>query len=111
MSRVQSPGDSPGLQAASAQPPTLQFVAPDLHQLDGDGIDVPYLPSGPGGKAWFTYQGPHEMLVFTGDQIHSVEVPDLGTVVSLFLVSTIDAGRTTFSVLRIAAPTPRIACL
>jgi hypothetical protein len=76
----------------------IKFVAPDLYKLTGDGIDVSYLPSGPGGKSYFTYQGPQGTLRFSGDQLRSVDVPDLGTVVSVTLVSTVDAGSTTFSV-------------
>jgi uncharacterized OB-fold protein len=36
---------------------------------------------------------------FNGDEIHKVDVPDLGTVVSVTLSRTVDTGFTTFSVI------------
>ena len=79
--------------------PAVQFRSPDLYQLSGGGIDVSYLPTGAGGVAHFTYHDPQRTLQFMGNEIRTVEVPDLGTVVSVTLVLTVDSGSTTFSVL------------
>jgi hypothetical protein len=44
-------------------------------------------------------QDAHRTLTFTGDQVRLVDVPDIGTVVSVTLLLTPDSGSTTFSVL------------
>jgi hypothetical protein len=82
------------------QPPTsAAVVAPNLYQLTGAGISINYIPSGAGGQPFFTYQDLHRTLHFFGKEIQQAEVADLGTVVSVTLVITIDLGSTTFSVL------------
>jgi hypothetical protein len=45
---------------------------------------------------------------FTGSEIRSVEVPDLGTLVSVTILLTIDSGSTTFTLLlpRVNLPAP-----
>ena len=84
-------------------PQTAQFVAPNTYQLSGDGISIGYSPdAGPvtqHGSGRFTYQDAYRALTFSGDQIRRVDVPDLGTVVSVTLSMTVDTGSTTFSVL------------
>jgi hypothetical protein len=76
-----------------------RFVCPDLFQLwDGD-ISVTYQPVFVGGRPSLTYRDRHRTLQFGGDEIRRVEVPDLGTVVSVTLVLTVDSGSTTLSVL------------
>lgn len=87
------------IQDAPAQPAAVQFVAPDVFHLHGGGITIAYMPTGAGGLAHLSYQDPFRTLSFTGDQIRRVDVPDLGTIVSVTLVMTIDSGSTTFSVL------------
>jgi len=52
-----------------------------------------------GGLTHFTYHDPRQTQNFIGNQIRTVEVPDLGTVVSVTLSITVDSGSTTFSVL------------
>jgi hypothetical protein len=79
--------------------PLPAFAKPNLYELSGHGIDVTFLPSGAGGLAHFSYQDSHRSMQFSGDQIRSVAVRDLGTVVSVTLVLTPDSGSTTFSVL------------
>ncbi len=83
----------------SAAPAAQSFTAPDHYELSGGGISITYLPVGAGGLAHFQYQDGQRTLNFTGDQIRKVEVPDLGTVVSVTLTITVDSGSTTFSVL------------
>jgi hypothetical protein len=47
----------------------------------------------------FTYHDSHRTLRFHGNEIRSVNVPDLGTLVSVTIVLTVDTGSTTFTVL------------
>jgi hypothetical protein len=82
-----------------AQPQALPFARPDLYQLSGGGISVTYCPIHAGGLSHFTYHDPRQTQNFIGNQIRTVEVPDLGTVVSVTLAITVDSGSTTFSVL------------
>ena len=83
----------------SAAPVTQSFTAPNHYQLSGGGISVTYLPVGAGGLAHLNYQDAQRTLNFTGDQIRKVDVPDLGSIVSVTLTITVDTGSTTFSVL------------
>ena len=75
------------------------FTAPDHYQLSGGGISIIYLPTGAGGLAHLQYQDSQRTLNFSGDQIRRVEVPDIGSIVSVTLTITVDTGSTTFSVL------------
>ena len=81
--------------AAQAQTP---LVAANMFAVAGGGLHVSYSTSGIDGKPHFTYQDPMRSLSFTGDQIRPVE-GDLGAVVSVTIVPTIDNGSTTFSLL------------
>jgi hypothetical protein len=100
MQAVQNPTAVPTPQPPVTPPQAIPtFARPNLFELSGGGIDVTFLPSGAGGVAHFSYQDAHRSLQFSGDQIRSVDVPDLGTVVSVTLVLTPDSGSTTFSVL------------
>ena len=83
----------------SAAPVTQSFTAPNHYQLSGGGISITYLPVGAGGLAHLQYQDAQRTLNFSGNQIRTVEVPDIGTVVSVTLTITVDSGSTTFSVL------------
>jgi hypothetical protein len=90
----------PAAKGANTSTPQIQsFIAPNHYQLSGGGISITYLPVGAGGLAHLLYQDTQRTLNFTGDQIRSVEVPDLGTVVSVTLMITVDSGSTTFSML------------
>lgn len=83
----------------TASLPAQQFATPDSYHFFGDGISVSFLPVGAGGVAHFTYHDSQRTLQFTGDQIRKVQVSDLGTVISVTLVMTVDSGSTTFSLL------------
>lgn len=74
------------------------FVAPNLYQLAGHGLHVSYTTTGFDGKPHFTYQDAHGAHSFAGDEITSTPTP-IGTLVTVRLRLTIDAGSTTFSVL------------
>lgn len=78
---------------------TQTFTSPNHYQLSGGGISVTYLPTGAGGLAHLQYQDSQRTLNFSGNQIRRVDVPDLGSVVSVTLMLTVDSGSTTFSVL------------
>lgn len=79
--------------------PAPQFANPDVYELAGGGISVTYLPTGAGGLPHLTYRDSLRTLNFSGEQIRKVKVQDLGTIVSVTIVPTVDSGITTFSVL------------
>jgi hypothetical protein len=83
----------------AAQQQQLQFVQPNLFTLAGGGLHVSYATSGFDRKPHFSYQSPQQALSFSGDEIRTVDVQDLGVVVSVTIVPSIDAGTTTFSLL------------
>jgi hypothetical protein len=103
MSPIPDPAGTPNPQVASPQPSNAQPDTPNQYHLHGGGISVSYFPDGFGpvttGGGRFTYQDAHRALNFTGQEIRTADVPDLGTVVSVTLVRTVDTGATTFSVL------------
>ena len=80
-------------------PQAQSFTAPNHYQLSGGGINITFLPTGAGGVAHFQYHDQQRTLTFSGDQVRQLEVPDLGTIVSVTLMLTVDSGSTTFSVL------------
>jgi hypothetical protein len=84
------------------QPAAAPATTPNQYHLHGGGIAVSYFPEGfgpipAGPRARLIYQDPHRSLSFTGQDVRTVEVPDLGTVVSVTLVRTVDVGFTAFS--------------
>jgi len=83
----------------AAASPIIQFASPDVFELSGGDVNVTFLPTGAGGLAHLTYRDSQRTLNFSGDQIRKVEVPDLGTIVSVTIVQTVDSGSTTFSIL------------
>ena len=87
------------VQPAPAAAPT---TTPNQYHLHGGGIAVSYFPEGfgplpPGPRARLIYQDALRSLSFAGGDVRTVEVPDLGTTVSVTLVGTVDLGSTTFS--------------
>lgn len=83
----------------AAAPVPQTFTSPNHYQLSGGGISITYLPVGAGGLSYLQYQDAQRTLNFTGTQIRKVDVPDLGSVVSVTLTMTVDTGYTSFSVL------------
>lgn len=77
---------------------TTPFVSPNLYQLSGSGLHVTYATSGFDGQPHFHYQDSQHNLTFAGNQIRTV-ASDAGTLVSVTIQLTVDAGSTTFSVL------------
>jgi hypothetical protein len=78
---------------------------PNQYHLSGDGISVSYYPDGFGppvlnrGPLVLAYQDAFRSQGFYGDQVRTVKVDDLGTVVSVTIVESVDTGDTTFSLL------------
>jgi hypothetical protein len=85
-------------------PGNVQVGVPNQYHLHGPGVNVSYYPNGFGpllqgrGPLRFAYHDATQALSFHGDEVRTVEVPDIGTVVSVTIVQTIDTGDTTFSV-------------
>lgn len=106
MSQRPNSGSAPTAEATPAQEQTVQLGTPDLYQLHGGGISLTFHPVFVGARPNLVYQDHHRTLTFTGDQIRRVEVPDLGSVISVTLVQTVDTGSTTFSFLlpRVSLP-------
>ena len=78
-----------------------QETRPNQYHLHGSGISVSYYPNGTGpptqqGPIRFTYQDAVRALVFR-DDVRVVDVPDVGSIVSVTIVPTIDIGSTAFS--------------
>ena len=71
---------------------------PNLYQLSGGGIHITYSTSGIGGQPHFTYHDALQVKHFTGNQITTVQT-SIGTMVTVLIHLTVDAGSTTFSVL------------
>ena len=91
----------------TAPPSQTAFVAANMFSLADGGLHVSYSTSGLDGTPHLTYQDPIRSLSFRGDEIRKVDC-DLGTVVSVTIVRTIDAGSTSFSLLvpRVNLPAP-----
>jgi hypothetical protein len=81
-----------------------EFVQPTIWILAGGGIQVRYSAAEP----TFFYQDSHLSCSFTGDAIRAVNVPDIGTLISVTLVETVDTGSTTFTLVlpRVNLPAP-----
>jgi len=78
---------------------------PNQYHVQGGSISVSYYPDGFGppvldrGSLIFVYQDAHRSQSFFSDQVRTVKVDDLGMVVSVTLVESVDTGSTTFSLL------------
>jgi hypothetical protein len=78
---------------------------PNQYHVEGGGINVSYYPQGEGpelgdrGRMRLAYQDVHQSRVFFDADVRTVDVADLGTVVSVSLITSVDAGYTSFSIL------------
>ena len=81
------------------------MTSPNQYHLRGEGISVAYYPDGFGpilegrGPLHVVYQDAFRSLAFYGEEARTFAVPDLGTVVSVTIVKTVDTGSTSFSLL------------
>jgi hypothetical protein len=84
--------------------PQAKFAQPTTWILAGDDIQIRYSVAGPN----LHYQDSQQTLDFTGNDIRAVDVPDVGTLVSVTIVLTVDSGSTTLTVLlpRVNLPAP-----
>ena len=78
---------------------------PNQYHVNGGGISVSYYPDGFGppvedrGSLLLVYQDAHQSRSYFSDEVRTVKVDDLGMVVSVTLVESVDTGGTTFSLL------------
>ena len=78
---------------------------PNQYHMNGGGISVSYYPDGFGprvedrGSLLLVYQDAHRSQSYFSDEVRTVKVDDLGMVVSVTLVESVDTGSTTFSLL------------
>jgi hypothetical protein len=73
------------------------MVAPNLFHLSGRHVHVDYASSGIDGRPSVSYQDAFRSVQFRGDELGVVETP-AGTLVTVTIVRTVDAGSTSFSV-------------
>jgi hypothetical protein len=82
------------------QPSTVDAPArtkqPNLFEVSGYGIQVTYSTTSLNGQPQFNYQDAHQSMLFVGDQILT-ETTEIGTLVSVMLRQTPDAGSTEFT--------------
>lgn len=71
---------------------------PNHYHVHGGGLNITYTTSGFDGKPHFAYQDGTRVLNFSGDEIKA-EPTEIGTLVSVVIFRTIDAGSTTFTLL------------
>jgi hypothetical protein len=83
-----SPGPQP-------DPATLE---PNFYRLHGQQITVTYTKTSFVGGPSLSYHGPEGSKSFSGDQIRTAET-EIGTLVTVTILPTVDAGSTTFTVL------------
>jgi hypothetical protein len=83
---------------SQSTPAQVALVSANMFTVAGGGLHVSYSTSGIDSKPHLSYQDPVQSLSFTGDEIRRVEC-DLGAVVSVTIVRTVDAGSTSFSLL------------
>ncbi len=78
---------------------------PNQYHVNGGGISVSYYPDGFGppvedrGSLLLIYQDAHRSQSYFSDDVRTVKVDDLGMVVSVTLVESVDSGSTTFSLM------------
>jgi hypothetical protein len=74
------------------------FIQPNLYILSGGGLNVTYSTSGFDGQPHFSYNSASLSRNYTGNEIQTVSTI-LGTLVSVFILQTVDSGSTSFTVL------------
>ena len=81
-----------------------QAVTPDVYELAGGPLHITYATTSKDGQPYFSYQDGSQTLNFRGNEIHQ-ENSEMGTLVTVILRRTVDAGSTTFTLL---VPTIRL---
>jgi len=77
---------------------TQQSEKPNQYQLMSNEIQITYTLSNDNGQPELSYQGTHGSLTFTGNDIRTEETL-LGTLITVFLVRTVDTGSVTLTLL------------
>jgi hypothetical protein len=77
---------------------TRPTPTPNLYVLHGPQLHITYATTGIDGQPHFTYQDLQRALHFTGDEIRTAEL-EIGTLVTVTIQLTVDAGSTSFSLL------------
>jgi len=93
---------APAPEAAAASPAPL--ASANQYHLSGGGLTISYFPYGlgpigPAGATQLVYQDGHRSLRFTADEVRTVDVPDVGTLVSVTIQESIDIGSTSFTLI------------
>jgi len=89
---------SAAAQAPSPAPTPAPIRHPNLFDLAGGGIHVTYSTTSITGKPIFSYHDATQSKQFTGDQIRTTDT-EIGTLVTVTIFLTPDAGSTTFTLL------------
>lgn len=95
---------------SDAQPSPAAGVVPvqqaNFFNLSGGDIHVDFATTSLTSQPQLTYHDQAHSHQFIGNEIRIVEVPDLGSIVSVTLSITVDVGSTTFSLLipQVAVP-------
>ncbi len=76
----------------------LPIIAPTHYDLSGRNVHITYSTTGIDGKPHFSYQDLQLTRSFSGDEIRRVET-EIGVLVSVTILLSVDRGGTTFSVL------------
>jgi hypothetical protein len=86
-------------QDVSSSPVVPPVQQANHYSLSGRGLHVEYASTSLNGQPRLTYHDAVQTRSFSGNEIRSVEVPDLGTIISVTLSIVPDVGSTTFSLL------------
>lgn len=82
----------------------IKVTRPNKYNLRGGGISAVYCPNGFGpiragrGPLHLVCQDDFRSLTFYGDEVRTVEIPGLGTVVSVTITESADTGSNSFSI-------------
>ena len=77
---------------------TQQSENPNQYQLTSSEVQITYTPGNDNGQPELGYQGSHGNITFTGNDIRNEETT-LGTLITVFLVRTVDRGSVTLTLL------------
>lgn len=75
-----------------------QAVTPDVYELAGGQLHITYATTSKNGQPYFSYQDGSQKLSFKGADIRQ-EKSEIGTLVTVIIRRTVDAGSTTFTLL------------
>jgi hypothetical protein len=78
--------------------PGKQPVTPNVYELKGGQMHIRFSTTSKDGQPYFSYEEGSQSLSFKGSQIRQVKA-ELGTLVSVTIHMTVDAGSTTFTLL------------